>query len=127
MDQSTAEKRSAWRAHRWRLMPLVCALILVVGSMPMPYPLDRIWGGVGILGVVWTVGQSACHAVSIWFVRNGLELYFDTCWHGDCRERGKEMTPRNFRKWARAQGGRYWWRVLRKRHARRDKRGRPCR
>ncbi|WP_143135494.1 hypothetical protein [Burkholderia ubonensis] len=57
------------------------------------------------MGVVWTVGQSACHAVSIWFVRNGLELYFDTCWHGDCQERGKEMTPRNFRKWARAQGG----------------------
>ncbi|WP_232456596.1 hypothetical protein, partial [Burkholderia ubonensis] len=56
-----------------------------------------------------------------------LELYFDTCWHGDCQERGKEMTPRNFRKWARAQGGRYWWRVLLKRHARRDKRGRPCR
>lgn len=111
------ERRSRWCHYRWFLLSFACAVFLIVMGLTGPgEPLDGVILWTGIAAAVWTVGQSAYSAISIWCIRVGTEQYFDAVCNGRWLYPGEQVAMADYWKWCRAQGWHFWWRVMRKNH-----------
>lgn len=69
---------------------------------------------IGIVALVWCLGQGVYTALSMWSYRVDLELYFDAIWNRRSADRADRITMSSFRQWRKAQGWRFWWAVLQK-------------
>lgn len=112
-----AKKRSIWRMYCWALLSSLCSgSLIAIGRFGPGDPLNSVVTWIGIAGLIANLIQSAWFEISRWRFRAGLEPYFEAVRNRACMGHGDPATFRDYRKWCRAQGWRFWWKVLRKNH-----------
>lgn len=113
-EMRRSERWRYWRVYRWLLLSVASAgLLIAMGYFGPGDPLNTVILWTGIVGLVCALAQGIYTGISMWSYRAGLELYFEAKWNRCCADRGDQI-PSGFRKWRRAQGWRFWWKVLQK-------------